>query len=550
MKKALLLLFLVIPFVFFACGKKEKGETEEPLRSKGPQEAEELTIGIYHDAGKVTIWGGGPFSPWVLDAVNERLTGPNPYGDELEMVLAEYVKPVSDDYTVWEIKVKEGIRWHDGTPLTSEDIKFTIDYNREGPSNNRYSHHTSAVPRLPGDGITIIDDLTLRVTGAFPMPYFDREPCAELPIVQKAQWEKIEDPRQFDGKSIGTGPYKLADYKVGEYYKLEANNDYHMGKPLVGKLNLVVIKDFSTMFTALKSGEIDGAARTLSPELVADWEKDPNITVIKTPYMWGASLTLNNTKLPFGDLKTRQALSLCIDRDEILEVVGLGEGTSGTKGYPHPEAFHYGPYNAQPFDLAKGKALFDELGYLDKNGDGFRENPDGTPLEWRIVAESSQPLYVRAAEIVVDQLAAAGIKANVQAMEPGTYFDNVYRKGNYEIASGEFVPHGLADDDMMLVLQYGEKNTDMMPYPERDAAIEAWKAASSKEGRLEASYELQRLINQYPRRIMLWYPHGFFAYNKNVYDNYSIIRGYNIFNKYSFIPNEARRGFVLDDYKY
>ncbi|MBI9109328.1 MAG: ABC transporter substrate-binding protein [Spirochaetales bacterium] len=539
------IVLLLVPAFVFAGGKQE---APKAAGEKGPQTAEELTIGIYNDAGNVTIWGGGAYSPWVLDSVCERLTGPSPSGEELEMVLAEYVKPVTDDNTVWEIKLKAGVKWHDGTPLTSEDVKFTINYNREGPSNNRYSHHTSAVPRLPGEGITIIDELTLRVTGAFPMPYFDREPCAELPIVQKAQWENIEDPRQFVGKSIGTGPYMLIDYKVGEYYKLEANPDYHMGKPLVGRLTLVVIKDLSTMFTALRSGEIDGAARTMPVELVADWKGDPNLNIVQVPYMWGACVTLDNKNLPFGDLKTRKALSLCIDRDELLEIVALGQGLSGTLGYPHPEAFHASPDSFQAYDPAAGKKMFDELGYIDVDGDGFRENPDGTKLDWRIIAETSQPLYVRAGEILVDQLENVNIRAHVEAMEKASFSETLYKKGNYNMSVGEFVPHGLCDDDMMMVLQYGEKKTDLMPYAERDQALLDWKAAGDKEGRLEASYKLQALINKYPKRVMLWYPHGFFAYNKNAYDNYSIVRGYNIFNKYSFIPNDARDGFVLEDY--
>jgi peptide/nickel transport system substrate-binding protein len=537
----------VVALIFAtSCNGKGDDNVKKGPMNTGPQTAEELTIGIYNDAGNITIWGGGAYSPWVLDSVCERLTGPNPYGDELNMVIAEYVKPVTEDNTVWEIKLKPRIKWHDGTPLTSEDVKFTIDYNREGPSNNRYSHHTSVVPRLPQ--VEIVDDLTVRVTGAFSMPYFDREPCAELPIIQKAQWESIEDPRQFDGKSIGTGPYKLMDYKVGEYYTLEANEDYHMGKPLVDKLNLVVIKDLSTMFTALKSGEIDGAARTLPVELVADWKKDRNIGIIETPYMWGACITLDTMNYPFADLKTRQALSLSIDRDELLAIVALGQGASGTKGYPHPEAFHANPDSAQPFDLVKAAELYDELGYIDADGDGFRDNPDGNPLDWKIIAETNQPLYVRAGEIVVEQLARLNIKAHVEAMEKAAYSEALYTKGNYNMSIGEFVPHGLCDDDMMLVLQYGEKKTDKIPYLERDAALEAWKASSDKKSRLDASYILQALINQAPKRVMLWYPHGFFAYNKNVYDNYSIIRGYNIFNKYSFIPNEAREGFVIDDY--
>jgi peptide/nickel transport system substrate-binding protein len=337
----------------------------------------------------------------------------------------------------------------------------------------------------------------------------------------------------------------LVDYKVGEFYRLEANLDYHMGRPLVNQLDLVVIKDLSTMFTALKSGEIDGAARTLPPELAADWKDDSDIEIIQTPLMWGINLVLNNMALPFGNLETRRALSYCIDRDELLQIVGLGQGTSGTAGYPHPESFHRCDGNTQLYDPETGKQLFSKLGYKDRDGDGFREDPNGKPIDWDIVAEASQPLYIRAAEIIVDQLKQVGLKTHVKTLERGAFTELIYRMGNYNMAVMELVPHGLADDDMMIVLQYGEKKTDMMPYSARDAALESWKAAATVEQRRAASCHLQGLINSYPRRLMLWYPTGFFAYNKRAYDNYSLIRGYNIFNKYSFIPNEARKGFVL-----
>ena len=149
---------------------------------------------------------------------------------------------------------------------------------------------------------------------------------------------------------------------------------------------------------------------------------------------------------------------------------------------------------------------------------------------------------------MVEHFDKVGIKAHVEALEKAAFSEMLYKTGNYNMSIGEFVPHGLCDDDMMLVLQHGEKKTDLLPYPERDTALQTWKQAGTRESRLEASYELQKLINQYPKRIMLWYPHGFFAYNKNAYDNYSIIKGYNIFNKYSFLPNEARKGFILENF--
>lgn len=79
----------------------------------------------------------------------------------------------------------------------------------------------------------------------------------------------------------------LVDYKADEYYRLKANENYWNGKPLVDELTLVMIKNPQTMFTALKTGELDGAARSLPPELVKQWETDPAIEIAKAPSLWG-----------------------------------------------------------------------------------------------------------------------------------------------------------------------------------------------------------------------------------------------------------------------
>jgi peptide/nickel transport system substrate-binding protein len=281
--------------------------------------------------------------------------------------------------------------------------------------------------------------------------------------------------------------------------------------------------------------------------MVEEWSKYPNITIVKTPYIWASCLTLETAKLPFGDLGVREAVSYAINRDEILEVVGLNRGISGTVGYPHPLSFHTNPDNAQPYDPQKAAQLFTEMGYVDINGDGFRETPDGKPIDWRIIVDASGPLDVRAAEIISEQFKAINIKTHVEALESAAYSEAFNVTGNYNMTVGEFVPHGLADDDMMMVLQYNEQKTDAVPYTERDAAMEAWEAAVTGPERTAATYHLQGLINKHPKRIMLYYPEGYFAYNNTRYDNYSVIMGENdLFHKYSFLPNKAREGFVID----
>jgi peptide/nickel transport system substrate-binding protein len=504
---------------------------------KGPQEAKKLTVGIWNTAGNITTYTiGNSWNDWVLWLSFDKLREPSPYVGEAEGWLAESIEMISDDARTWEIKLRDGVKWHDGTPLTAEDVAFTFVYYREGPAN-RWTHHCSAVPRM--EEVEVIDPLTVRVTSAKPMPNFDRITAADLPIIQKAQWENVDEPRKFSDIAIGTGPFKMVEYKPDEYYKFVANEDYFKGKPLVDELTLVMIKDPQTMFTALKSGEIDGAARSLPPELLAEWENDPDIKIMNAPTLWGVWLDLNLGREPFIEREVRQAISLAVNPDPMLETIMLNKGQSGLHGWPHPDSEWTDPNLEQPYDQAKAIALLDELGYADTDGDGFRESPAGEPIDWNIKVASNQPLYARAAEMIVDQLAEVGLKTHVETMDPAS-FAGLWSSGEYDMRAMEITPHGIADQDMLIILYNVDNKRALEPDPDKDEIVARWFEAGTKEDRLVVSYELQNLNNLYPNRRMLWYPDGMFAYRWEAYDNYESSPGYGIYHKYSFLPNEAR----------
>src|SRR5690606_12188949 len=144
---------------------------------------------------------------------------------------------------------------------------FTYNYYLNGPVN-RWTHHVSDVPRI--EKIYAVSPTRVRFEAPRPMPNFDLVTAPEMPILQKKQWEGVEDPRTMQEPPIGTGPYTLAEYEADEFYRFEGCDDYWGGKPVVDEITLVMIKDPQTIFAALKSGEIDAAARALPPELIAD----------------------------------------------------------------------------------------------------------------------------------------------------------------------------------------------------------------------------------------------------------------------------------------
>ncbi len=505
--------------------------------NQGPTTAEHLKIGIWSKAGNVTTYTvGNSWNDWMLWLVFDKLREPSPYVGGGEEWLATSVTQISDDARTWEIKLRDGVKWHDGTDFTAEDVAFTFEYYREGPAN-RWTHHASAVPRI--EGIEVLDPLTVRLTAEKPMPNFDRITAADLPIIQKAQWENVTEPRSFTDLGIGTGPYRIVDYKADEFYVFEANEDYWRGKPQVDKLTLVMIKDPQTMFTALKTGEIDGAARSLPPELVEEWSKDPDIEIAKAPSLWGSWLDINHSREPFDNRELRRAVSYAVNPEPMLERIMLGWGKSGVHGWPHVDSFWTRPNISAPYDPDKAAGILDAEGYVDANGDGFRENPDGTPLDWSIKVASNQPLFVRAAEMLTTQFEDIGIKTHIETIDPAT-FGGLWSSREFDLRVADITPHGIADQDMLIILYNGDVRRALKQEPEKDEIVLRWRDTETRQERLEVSYELQDYQNTYPVRVMLWYPDGIFAYRWKSYDDYESSSGYGIFHKYSFLPREVR----------
>ena len=509
----------------------------------GPKTAKHLRIGIWNPAGNITTYTiGNSWNDWVLYLSLDKLLEPSPYLSKGRSWLATEVVPMTADGRVWEAEIRQGVKFHDGSELTVDDVVFTYEYYRDGPAN-RWTHHVSDVPRV--EKIEKISPTRVRFTSERPMPNFDLVTAPELPILQKKQWETIKNPRTLTDPAIGTGPYKLVDYKADEYYHCVAHDQYWAGKPLVDELTLVMIKDPQTMFAAWKSGEIDGAARAMPPELVEQWRNDPAIEIAQAPSLWGTWMQMNLDLPVFNNRDLRYALSLAIQPDDMVERVMLGRGQSGKHGWPHLDSTWTKPGLAVPYDSALAQKGFDNQGFVDKDKDGFRDMPDGKPIDWRILVSTNQPLHVRAAELMVKQFADVGFKSHVEAVDAAT-FANLSNSGNYDFSISEITPHGLADQDQYMQFYSSSQMKRLLESePERLALYNKWWEADTRDKRKDASFELQDYEVKYPSRFMLWYPDGLFAYRWQSYDNYASSSGYGIFHKYSFLPEAGRVGTAV-----
>lgn len=302
-----------------------------------------------------------------------------------------------------------GLNWHDGQPVTEEDILFTFDFWKA--QNYPLFLHIQNV-ELTGDNTCIV---TFDTEMAFS---FMNQSTQMYPMMAKHIWEKVENPAEYDGddKSIGCGPYKLvkidADAQVSYY---ESVGEYPLGEITVDKVELHSYDNQASLIQAMMNNEIDamygyssGLDTTLLPLIENVAEIDPGESTNTATYQ----MMFGFNQYPTSELPFRQAVAYALDYELLRDTLGGSYGQISSTGAVSPACLGYDsslPANAR--DLEKAASVLDEAGYLDVDGDGFRELPDGKEMTIRIGLQSDNDLYKRNAEIISTNLAEAGIRA-------------------------------------------------------------------------------------------------------------------------------------------
>lgn len=309
------------------------------------------------------------------------------------------------DDTTWEFKLREGVKFHDGTPFTAEDVKWSYDRIMEAGAE-------SGIRKIYVGwfkGVEIIDDYTVRLHFETPYPPALAQ-IASLPVIMsKAQFEK-GGAEELGKKPVGTGPFKVANWTVNESLELEANPDYWGGRPVIDELVLRVIPDESTRIAEMLTGGVD-ALIDVPLARVSELENKPDITVTSKAGVLNFYVGFNTHESPFDNLKVRQAVAHAIDVETMVNTIlgGYGEHAnslvqSTSCGWnPNLKPFEYDP------DLSK--QLLAEAGYPD----GFETVVDAAPGVWPTTEET--------AEAIGGYLDAVGIKTEVKISEFGDYFE-------------------------------------------------------------------------------------------------------------------------------
>jgi peptide/nickel transport system substrate-binding protein len=459
--------------------------------------------------------------------------------------LAESVS-ANSDLTEYTVSIVDGVTWHDGQPLTVNDVKFTFDYFISN-ATGRFSRDLRGVETVEVSGNDLIVGL------AAPNPAFDLVVLADIPILPQHVWEGIETPGDqiLDiSTNIGSGPYMMTDYQEEQSYRLQANPNYFRGAPAVDEIILVVFADDAGALAAIRSGEVDVIFERVSPEQISLLDAQDPLDIAQGPEFTTQMINFDASKRPFDDLAVRQAMQLAIDSQDIVDTVYLGAATVGSPGWVHPDKPVYNPDVTPAYDVAAATALLEDAGYLDSDGDGIREY-DGQPMAFEMLTNSSDSLRLRIAELVSGFLADVGIQVTVASVETATWEEAVWpgfdinNGRNYEMASWGWSAPVQANTIRIAELVNSDPGTGFLnltgfAHPEIDTISAALLTEADTAVAASLLADLQVLIAEQVPFILLAYPDGAYVYNSDVYADWEFIAGQGIVSKVSMLPASAR----------
>ena len=315
------------------------------------------------------------------------------------------------------IKLREDVLWHDKEKFTSKDVVFTYEKIIDPKVLNSIKSNFTQV-----ESVKALDDYTIEVI--YKKPYFK---AIETWMVGILPYHILKDEKDlmtssFNKNPIGTGSYKLKEFKQGQDIELIANENYFEGKPKIEKILYQFLPDPNTSFLYLKQKKLDiGGLTPIQVDRQLDDNFKNNYAILQKPSFSYTYLGFNLKNEKFKDIKIRKALSYAINRQELVDILFFGYGKV-CNGPFLPDSFAYNEEVETPKqDIEMAKKLLKEAGY-DENH----------PFTFEIATNTGNDIRTNAAQILQYQLQKAGIIMNIRVMEWQAFLNTIVHPRNFE----------------------------------------------------------------------------------------------------------------------
>ncbi|HUF05016.1 MAG TPA: ABC transporter substrate-binding protein [Aridibacter sp.] len=435
--------------------------------------------------------------------------------------LAESIAP-SDDGLTYTFKLRNGVTFHDGSPLDSSDVKYTFDklFESRGAKASAFSVTENDQKVDIITSIEVPDENTIVIRIA--RPEFRNQLIPNLvPIAVVPKDAPVGKDSGADTKPpIGTGPYKFVSFDPGQnVIELDSFEGYFEGAPNIRQIRLMILADANALQAELLSGRVNLApgATSLPPDSLKNIDETADLKVVRSKgsniqYLW-----FNTQAEPVNEKAVRQAVAYAVNRERLINDVLAGAATIAHSILPE-QSWAYEPGTVYGYDPAKARALLDEAGLKDTNGDGMREMK---PLILKI--SSSSRTVQQYSQVIQNQLKEVGIPLEIESLEAQTMRAQV-QGGQFILTTGIWI--GGNTDPIFLRNLF---SSNEIPTKDRVALNRGRYGNAKVDGLLDSAFaerdqerakqlyaEAQRIISDEIPLFPLWYPDNIIIASESV----------------------------------
>ncbi|MEE8484582.1 MAG: ABC transporter substrate-binding protein, partial [Nitrospinota bacterium] len=440
---------------------------------------------------------------YATDAISAKVTGLIYAGLMRRDVNMELTPHLAQTITrphpaTYVITLKENLRFHDGRPLTSEDVRFTFEsiLDEKTASPKKGSFREIELIETP-DPLTVV----IKLKKPFA-PFIGNLTTGIVPAsASDAASDLTKNP-------VGAGPFKFSKYLRGERLELVRNAGYFMGAPKLDGVIFRIVPDETVRLLELKKGNIHLVGNPITPHVLPWLKEQGNIEIITAEGTNVSYIGFNMKDPILKNRNVRRAIAHAIDRDSIIKYMLKDLGIKTETLLAKANRFH-APLEPLEYDIGKSKKLLNEAGYPLKDGKRFS-------LTYKT---SKNPTRKKIAEVFAQQLAEVGIDVSIKSFEWGTFFSDI-KKGNFQIYSLTWV--GIADPDIYRYIFHSQSlppdgaNRGRYENPELDKLLDAGRVETDFGKRWEIYRRVQEIIAEEMPYIHLWTSVNVFAMNRKV----------------------------------
>jgi peptide/nickel transport system substrate-binding protein len=404
---------------------------------------------------------------------------------------------ISKDGTLFTVKLRNDVKWHDGQPFTARDVVFTWKTLMGGK--------VTAFSTVGFDQIAEMwaaDDTTVKWKMKQPFAPI-LEMMADLFIVPEHVLSKSADINKDEfntRRPVGTGPFKFVQWASGEHITLEANKAYHGPGPYLDRLIFKYIPDLTVLFTQLKTGEIDVAGiQGIPVDLYPEAKTLTNINLYVDPSTTYETIAPNHLLPMFKDKRMRQALYLGMDKKPIVEKIYLGLAPEA-ESYVPPQSWAYNPKikGHHRYDPERAKRLLEEIGWK-VGGDGIRVK-DGARLSFENACTAGNKQREQIQQLLQQQWRQLGVEMKISNKPAAVLFGDFYRMSKFEtiiigMAMGPDPEHSFRLHSKYIPAKGGlGRNSIAYENAEVDRLLDAGVRDIDREKRKKVYFRLQEVL--------------------------------------------------------